>query len=546
MKQLGYAPAKKQVGSFTGATTQANGDSGLVPQPLIADKDKFLKGDGSWDTAPSASVMTGADGTNAGTSGLVPAPAATDNTKFLKGNGTWDSVPDPSVMTGADGTDAGTSGLVPAPAATDNTKFLKGDGSWDSVPDPSVMTGADGTNAGTSGLVPAPAATDNTKFLRGNGTWAIPGMTILSYGHSSWNDFIAAYNANSVVYCRASSNSNPATGDQTRLAFMAYVNALTPTNVEFQYYRSVNSHSASQQGDQMYVYKLTSSGDWTVTVRESYTKIVAGTNLSSSYSNGVMTLTGNYSSFSGATSGANGATGLVPAPTTSDVAKFLCGNGGWQAIPNEILSYASESQFPSSGESGKIYVAEDVNELFRWDSTGTEYVSVGGGSSASALHKVNLSIATTDWTAITGGYSATVTDSNIGTDSEEIVIYNESLEELTSNIGYEKDTTNHALIFKVSTVPSSTISGRILIFTGNVELAYDDFTGATSQANGGHGLVPAPLIADKDKFLKGDGTWANVPSDLPSVSSTDNGKFLTVVEGAWAATTMQTWQGGSY
>ena len=38
----------------------------------------------------------------------------------------------------------------------------------------------------------------------------------------------------------------------------------------------------------------------------------------------------------------------------------------------------------------------------------------------------------------------------------------------------------------------------------------DVFTGATAQANGVAGIVPAPLIADKDKFLKGDGTWTEV------------------------------------
>lgn len=38
----------------------------------------------------------------------------------------------------------------------------------------------------------------------------------------------------------------------------------------------------------------------------------------------------------------------------------------------------------------------------------------------------------------------------------------------------------------------------------------DVFTGATAQANGVAGIVPAPLIADKDKFLKGDGTWTKV------------------------------------
>ena len=124
-----------------------------------------------------------------------------------------------------------------------------------------------------------------------NDSGFITGMTILSYGHSTWNDFIAAYNANKVVYCRASSGSNPANGSQTRLAFMAYVNnAETPTNVEFQYYRSVATHSDSQQGDQVYVYKLDKTAGWTVTVREAYTKIAVGTGLAKAYSNGVLTI----------------------------------------------------------------------------------------------------------------------------------------------------------------------------------------------------------------------------------------------------------------
>ncbi len=124
-----------------------------------------------------------------------------------------------------------------------------------------------------------------------NDSGYITGMTILSYGHSTWQDFLDAYSADKVVYCRASSNANPATGSQTRMAFMAYVNnAANPTNVEFQYYRSVNAHSATQQGDQVYVYKLDKNAGWTVTVRENYTKIVAGTGLSSSYSSGTLTL----------------------------------------------------------------------------------------------------------------------------------------------------------------------------------------------------------------------------------------------------------------
>lgn len=120
-------------------------------------------------------------------------------------------------------------------------------------------------------------------------------MVVLSYGHSTWADFEAAFNANAVVYCKASSNSNPGTGNQGRMAFMAYVNysGSSVTSVEFQYYRSVSSHSASQQGDQVFIYKLeknNSGGSWSVTTREASSKIAAGTGLSSSYSSGTLTL----------------------------------------------------------------------------------------------------------------------------------------------------------------------------------------------------------------------------------------------------------------
>jgi hypothetical protein len=40
--------------------------------------------------------------------------------------------------------------------------------------------------------------------------------------------------------------------------------------------------------------------------------------------------------------------------------------------------------------------------------------------------------------------------------------------------------------------------------------SYSAFSGATSQADGSAGLVPAPTTGDVDKYLKGDGTWAAV------------------------------------
>ena len=160
-----------------------------------------------------------------------------------------------------------------------------------------TMTGATSSTAGVSGLVPAPTTGDVDKFLAGDGTYKSGGlpMVILSYGNSTWADFEAAYNNNVIVYCRASSNSNPKNGSQTRMAFMAYVNnETTPTNVEFQYYRSMSSHSGTQMGDQVYVYKLDKTSGWSVTVREAGLKEIefdASTGLQATWSNNKLTIT---------------------------------------------------------------------------------------------------------------------------------------------------------------------------------------------------------------------------------------------------------------
>lgn len=41
-----------------------------------------------------------------------------------------------------------------------------------------------------------------------------------------------------------------------------------------------------------------------------------------------------------------------------------------------------------------------------------------------------------------------------------------------------------------------------------------DFIGATSQAAGEHGLVPAPAAGQQERFLKGDGTWGRLTKVL--------------------------------
>ena len=221
------------------------------------------------------------------------------------------------------------------------------DGTISVAATPSTMTGATSSANGASGLVPAPTSADVDKFLAGDGTYKSGGkpMVILSYGNSTWDDFEAAYNNNVIVYCRASSNSNPASGSQTRMAFMAYVNnATTPTEVEFQYYRSMSSHSATAMGDQVFVYKLTKTGGWSVTTRDASIKeinVESGSKLEVSWSGNKVTLSNTMTaadmpmSSSDATtvSATISALSTLPAVTSADNGKILrVVNGEWAVV----------------------------------------------------------------------------------------------------------------------------------------------------------------------------------------------------------------------
>ena len=168
-------------------------------------------------------------------------------------------------------------------------------------------------------------------------------QVILSYGNSTWDDFYNAYIHNSVVYCRASSNTDPATGSQTRMAFMAYVdNGDDPTNVEFQYYRSVSSHSDSQQGDQVFIYKLVKNSGWSVTKREASSKIAVTSPIAKSYSSGTITLShatsgvtaGTYDSVTVDAKGhvTTGSTYTVDSTPTENSTNFVTSGGVYSAI----------------------------------------------------------------------------------------------------------------------------------------------------------------------------------------------------------------------
>lgn len=61
---------------------------------------------------------------------------------------------------------------------------------------------------------------------------------------------------------------------------------------------------------------------------------------------------------------------------------------------DDVEEYASVSEFPATGESGKIYIALDTNKSYRW--SGSEYIPI-----------LNVDI----WTGTRAQYEALTTDS---------------------------------------------------------------------------------------------------------------------------------------
>lgn len=87
-------------------------------------------------------------------------------------------------------------------------------------------------------------------------------------------------------------------------------------------------------------------------------------------------------------------------------ANGVCPLGSDSKIPNsylpsyvdDVLEYNSLSNFPSTGEAGKIYVAKDTNKTYRW--SGTQYTEISS----------SLAIGETTGTAYDGGKGKDLAD----------------------------------------------------------------------------------------------------------------------------------------
>ena len=64
-----------------------------------------------------------------------------------------------------------------------------------------------------------------------------------------------------------------------------------------------------------------------------------------------------------------------------------------------------------------------------------------------------------------------------------------------------------------ATVNNHSVNADVPANAKFTDTTYAVFKGATASAAGGQGLVPAPAAGGQDKYLAGDGTFKDLPTD---------------------------------
>lgn len=182
---------------------------------------------------------------------------------------------------------------------------------------------------------------------------------------------------------------------------------------------------------------------------------------------------------------------------------------------DDVLEFDNRTGFPATGEAGKIYVAKDTNKTYRW--SGTAYVDIAGGvalgETGSTAYRGDRGKTAYDHSQLTSGNPHNVSKADVGLGN---VTNDKQMKGLASGT-----TNGHVMAFgEDGYTPKDTgftIAANVPSGAKFTDTTYSAFKGASGSAAGGTGLVPAPQTADASKFLKGNGTWADV--DIPEVES---------------------------
>ena len=194
------------------------------------------------------------------------------------------------------------------------------------------------------------------------------------------------------------------------------------------------------------------------------------------------------------------ANGLVP---TAQLPSFV----------DDVLEYTNKASFPTTGETGKIYVDLATNLTYRW--SGSAYVEISP----------SLALGTTSSTAFRGDY---------GNSAYAHAVTNKG-SAFTSGL-YKITTNSEGHVTAATAVAKADITG--LGIPGSD--TWNAMTGATSSANGTVGYVNAvpPKDGYNTKYLRADGTWSVPPDNNTTYTFANGTNGFTVTPSGGSAQTV--------
>ena len=247
-----------------------------------------------------------------------------------------------------------------------------------------------------------------------------------------------------------------------------------------------------------------------------------------------------YSAFKGASSSAEGGSGLVPAPAAGASNRYLRSDGTWQVPPDTNTTYgvatSSSNGLMSSSDKSKLDgIASGANK--------TTVDSALSSSSTNPVQNKVINSALAGKAASSHSHSAATTSAAGFMSTSD----KSKLDGIAS--GANKYT--HPTSSGNKHIPSGGSSGQILRWSADGTAAwgsdnnttYSNFKGASTSAAGGSGLVPAPAAGASNRYLRSDGTW-QVPPDTNTtygvattsanglMSSSDKSKLNGIASGA--------------
>lgn len=459
--------------------------------------------------------FVGASATSDGTSGYVPRPGSGNQTKFFRGDGSWVTITqnvDSALYIGAsNGTSTSAQQQDPYIIFKEGSSYqrykLYGQNGITVSSDQYgniLLTGTTYQNVSkqSSGLVPVlPNEDTTTKFLRQDGTWQIPNYTTNTWrsiyvdGTVKLNDTTKGLNIKGDGGVTLSFTDEPNYGTLS----ISSVTYSTATNNVLGLIKvgttldDVSGYTAIHIKDGVAYYKNTTynfsslrfqqtSGTNLMTYDSQATRtILAGSNITFSHSNNILTISATDTTYSIAT---NSTAGLVK--TGAAVTNVT----GMTAVHiKDGIIYYKDTTYSAVSKT-----ASGLCPILPNENTTTKFLRQDG-----------------TWQVPT--YTQLPTFYNL-------VFNNGSSNVLT----YDPDGSASKTIKAGSNISFSVSSNTLTISAQDTWTAWK---GATSSNNGTAGYMPAPGTANYQKFLRGDGTWCELNNySLPKATTSALGGII--------------------